>query len=361
MGALGSTISALSRWRRAALLPPSGGPDGVLKIDAKFGANPGQILMYTYVPANLPRNAPLVVVLHGCLQTAEGYAVGAGWTALAERRGFALLCPEQTQFNNPNRCWNWFLPGDTLRGKGEASSIRHMIANMLRSGRYDRKRVFITGLSAGGAMTSAMLAAYPEVFSGGAIVAGLPYGAASNVQQALAAMRVAAPAEPAIWGQLVRRASSYKGPWPRVSIWHGDADETVAVANADAIAAQWAYVHGFPAEGFEVDDLSGNERRRWLDKDGQVAIERINLKGVAHGAPITALGDDSYGVVGPYLLETGISSSRNILDFWGIPSPDAAARPFAVQPLAAAPAPERRGMVSRMKQAVGAMVGRKLS
>jgi len=348
MGALGPTLSYLSRWRTAATLPPSGGPEGVLKIDQKFGSNPGELLMYTYIPKDLPKKAPLVVVLHGCLQTAEGYAVGAGWTALADKRGFALLAPEQTQFNNPNRCFNWFSPRDTARGKGEAGSIRQMVANMMRSGRFDRRRVFVTGLSAGGAMTSVMLAAYPEVFAGGAIVAGLPYGAASNVQQALSAMREAAPAEPAVWGKLVRRASSYKGPWPRVSVWHGDADETVAVANAEAIAAQWAYVHGFPAEGFQVDDYSGHERKRWLGKDGKAAIERINLKGVTHGTPITALGEDAYGTVGPYLLETGVSSSRSILDFWGVGGLNAPE-----------PAPTKRTVVSTVKAVVRACLPKK--
>ena len=99
-----------------------------------------------------------------------------------------LLLPEQTQANNPKTCFNWFLPGDTARDRGEALSIRQMIEKTIGAHGIDRSRVFVTGLSAGGAMTAAMLATYPEVFAAGAIIAGLPYGTAGNAQQAFESM-----------------------------------------------------------------------------------------------------------------------------------------------------------------------------
>src|SRR6185312_13986051 len=104
------------------------------------------------------------------------------------RYGFALLLPEQQRTNNPNGCFNWFLPEHSRRDQGEALSIRQMIAKSVRDFGIDRQRIFVTGLSAGGAMTSIMLACYPDVFAGGAIIAGLPYGAATNVQQAFESM-----------------------------------------------------------------------------------------------------------------------------------------------------------------------------
>ena len=119
------------------------------------------------------RASALVVVLHGCGQTAAGYDFGTGWSTLAKRYGFALLMPEQQGSNNANTCFNWFNQGDVARGRGEAASIRQMIARMVADQKIDLHRIYITGLSAGGAMTSAMLAVYPEVFAGGAIVAGL--------------------------------------------------------------------------------------------------------------------------------------------------------------------------------------------
>src|SRR6185503_4009237 len=145
-----------------------------------FGSNPGNLRMFGYRPSNLADSPALVVVLHGCTQSAAGYDLGAGWSTLADRYGFVLLFPEQQRSNNPNGCFNWFQPAHSQRGKGEPLSIRQMIEKSVVDHRIDRRRVFVTGLSAGGAMTSNMLACYPEVFAAGAIVAGLPYGAAND-------------------------------------------------------------------------------------------------------------------------------------------------------------------------------------
>src|SRR5204863_8453801 len=170
---------------------------------AGFGSNPGALRMFTYVPQKLGRAPGLVVVLHGCTQSATSYDLGAGWSTLAERYGFVLLCPEQTAANNPKTCFNWFLAGDTARGRGEALSIRQMIEKTIGAHGIDRTQVFITGLSAGGALTAAMLATYPEVFAAGAIIAGLPYGAAGNIQQAFESMFQGRPRPSREWGDLV--------------------------------------------------------------------------------------------------------------------------------------------------------------
>ena len=283
-----------------------------------FGANPGALGMWVYAPPGLPAGAPLVVVLHGCGQTAQGYAEGAGWLTLADRFGFCVLCPEQAAANTVNRCFNWFEPGDTARDEGEAASIRQMVRRAVADHHIDRARIFVTGLSAGGGMTAVMLAAYPDVFAAGAIVAGLPYGAAANVQEAFGAMVQGRRRSASDWGDKVRAASSHQGPWPRVSIWHGDADTTVRPGAADDVAAQWIDVHGLLDDPVEVKSAKGRPFMAWCGADGEYLVQLHRLPGMGHGTPLATTGSEGCGTAGPFLLEVGVSSSLEIAMSWGI-------------------------------------------
>lgn len=290
---------------------------GRLFATAGFGANPGNLRMLRYEPANLPAGAPLVVVLHGCGQSAEAFAVGSGWVDLADRHGFALLCPEQGSDNNPQRCFNWFQPGDVARGAGESGSVRAMIEHALTERAHDRSRVFVTGLSAGGAMTSSLLACYPELFAGGSVVAGLPHGAAEGFAQALGAMLQGRRRTPVQWGEKVRAASPHRGPWPRVAVWHGETDRTVSPANAISVAAQWAEVHGASEAPTAQETLGRRTRATWVS-DGEVVVELNLLSGVGHGAMVRTQGEGACGAVGPYLLECEVSAAAATAEFWGL-------------------------------------------
>jgi poly(hydroxyalkanoate) depolymerase family esterase len=303
-----------------------------------FGSNPGALKMHSFVPEGLPRGAALVVVLHGCGQTAAGYDLGAGWSTLALHYGFALLLPEQQRANNANTCFNWFNPDDIKRGKGEACSIRQMITRMVVDHKLDPRRIYITGLSAGGAMTSVMLAAYPDVFAAGAIVAGLPFGIATNLREALGGMMQASSRPANELGDLVRGAWKHHGPWPRVSVWHGSADRTVDPGNADAIVRQWLDVHGLPETPMATTTVDGYPREVWWDSNGETVVESYTITGMAHGTPLgVAANDERYGEAGAFLIEAGISSSYHIANFFGITErarhPAPAARD-AVKPLA---------------------------
>jgi feruloyl esterase len=327
---LESTIAALARqrkqWENFLRIMPGGpaareqppGPSRLVEV-TEFGANPGQLRMFKYVPRK-PRRS-LVVVLHGCTQTAASYDLGAGWSTLADRYGFLLLLPEQRRENNPKTCFNWFRESDIVRGGGEAASIRQMITRMAADHDIDPRRIFITGLSAGGAMTAVMLATYPEVFAGGAIIAGLPYRSATSVRQALESMfqvRVRTPAE---WGDLVRAASPHRGPWPKVSIWQGGADRVVRPKNAEELLKQWTDVHGLSTRPDRTETVDGYPRHVWLDGRGEEVIESYMIPLMAHGTPIAAAdahAGESYGVPGEYLIEVGISSSYHIARFWGL-------------------------------------------
>jgi feruloyl esterase len=308
------------KWAKSLQMKPAGDPASTpLRETQAFGSNPGALRMLTYAPPDLAPGSALVVVLHGCTQTAAGYDFGAGWSTLADRYGFALLFPEQQKANNPNGCFNWFLPGDTERDQGEALSIRQMVARAIADHAVDGKRVFVTGLSAGGAMTSVMLATYPDVFAGGGIIAGLPYGAAGNVQQAFESM-YQSPARPArLWGNLVRAASPHAGPWPRVSVWHGSGDATVIPANAAEILKQWTDVHGLPGAPSREETVDGYPRQVWRNSAGEELIESYTITSMAHGTPL-AVGnaDDQCGAAGAFLLDVGISSSYHIAKFWGL-------------------------------------------
>jgi poly(hydroxyalkanoate) depolymerase family esterase len=296
-----------------------------LKEVQDFGSNPGALRMFVHVPPQLTgggaaaTGSPLVIVLHGCSQTAESYDHGAGWSTLADRYGFALVLPQQQRSNNPNLCFNWFETGDIKRGQGEALSIRQMVDEMVRDHGIDPRRVYVTGLSAGGAMTCVMLATYPDVFAGGAIIAGLPYGAASNVQEAFETM-FQSPKRPAYeWGELVREASTHSGPWPRVSVWHGGADATVIPSNADEIVKQWTDVHGLVGAPTRQSIVDGYPRQVWRNSAGEELIESYTIPDMAHGTPL-AVGsaENQCGVAGAFLLDVGISSSYHIAKFWGI-------------------------------------------
>ncbi|MCA1458118.1 PHB depolymerase family esterase [Bradyrhizobium sp. BRP22] len=293
--------------------------DSPLVETADFGANPGALKMYSFVPDGLPRGAALVVVLHGCGQTAAGYDLGAGWSTLARHYGFALLLPEQQSANNANTCFNWFNPEDITRGKGEAGSIRQMIAHMVVDHKLDSRRIYVTGLSAGGAMTSVMLATYPDVFAAGAIVAGLPFGIATNLREALNGMMQAPPRPANELGDLVRGAWKHDGPWPKVSVWHGSADRTVNPGNADAIVRQWLDVHGLPETPMATATVDGYPREVWWNEDGETVVESYTITGMAHGTPLgVAANDERYGEAGAFLIEAGISSSYHIANFFGL-------------------------------------------
>ncbi|WP_375413652.1 alpha/beta hydrolase family esterase [uncultured Bradyrhizobium sp.] len=286
-----------------------------------FGTNPGDLKMFSYLPGDqrARQRLPLVVVLHGCTQNAAGYDAGAGWSTLADRYGFALLMPEQKTSNNGNGCFNWFNPEDIARGGGEALSIRQMIARMSRDHGIDAKRIFVTGLSAGGAMTSVMLATYPEVFAGGAIIAGLPYGIAANVQQALSGMYHSAARPARELGDLVRNVSSHNGPWPKISVWHGSADKTVNPSNADEIIKQWLDVHQLPPVPMAQSTVDGYPRAVWWNADGETLVESYTITDMAHGTPLgIADNDERYGAQGAFMIEAGISSSYHIACFFGL-------------------------------------------
>jgi poly(hydroxyalkanoate) depolymerase family esterase len=301
--------------RPAPMAPaPTPTPGSVAEVTG-FGVNPGGLRMLMYVPAQPPRpGAPLLALLHGCGQDAANFARASGFTALADRLGAPLLLPDQQANNNHNRCFNWFELRDVRRGDGEAASIAQMVVFATRRFQSDASRVFVAGLSAGGAMAAALLVAYPELFAAGGVVAGLPVGAATDVRAALARMQNAGADSRETW--VARAAPPHAGgiAWPRpprLSIWAGSADSIVDPANADALAAQWTGLHGLPEAPDQDRAIApGARRRAWGN-----AVEMWRLEGLGHAFPVGANGA---AVADPFVRPAPVAGAEAMARFWGL-------------------------------------------
>jgi len=289
-----------------------------MEEQAAFGTNPGNLGMFSCVPPGLAEASPLVVALHGCQQGAKDFDLATGWSELGRKHGFAVLFPEQKCGNNPQNCFNWFVEKHISRDNGELASIRVMIEKMLADYQLDRERVFVTGLSAGGAMACALLASYPQLFAAGTIIAGLPYGAALGPLDAMKAMAVGPAHSSRELGNLVRRASPGQKRWPKVSIWHGSLDGVVAPANASALVQQWLDIHQVNEAGVLLDEVDGQLRMSWRDGSGTVVVEHYLFDGMAHGLPIDMKSRATPGTLPPFGLDVGISSTLRIAKSWGL-------------------------------------------
>lgn len=288
----------------------------LLTLVGPVADNPGNLTMVRHVPAGLPDGRPVVVALHGCTQTGSAYGTGSGWVALADRLRFTVVMPEQKTANNFNRCFNWFQSGDITRGQGEAESIAQMVRQTITDTGADPSRVYVTGLSAGGAMTAVMLATYPELFAGGGVVAGIAYRCATSMIDAFSCMNPGKNQTPAALGNAVRSASSYTGPWPTVSVWQGSSDFTVAPANATELVEQWTNVHGIPATPTRTDTVAGYPHAVY-ESGGRAVVESYTITGMGHGQPVDpGTGTAQCGQAGAYILDVNVCAAWQMATAW---------------------------------------------
>ena len=254
--------------------PGPGGPGaarpqaGGRFLDGSFRNAAGTRGYKLYVPSGYDGQAvPLVVMLHGCTQTADDFAAGTRMNQLAERDTFLVAYPEQAGAANQQRCWNWFLRAHQRRDAGEPSLLAGITRQVMATYRVDPGRVFVAGLSAGGAMAAVLAATYPDLFAAAGIHSGLAYGAAHDVSSAYAAMREGPPAGgPAAGG----------GTVPLI-VFQGDRDTTVAPANAAALLSPWS-----GSTPPEVVPGRGWTRRIYRDGDGHLAAEWWSVHRLGH-------------------------------------------------------------------------------
>jgi poly(hydroxyalkanoate) depolymerase family esterase len=284
-----------------------------------FGTNPGNLQMFTYIPTGLPTARPLVVVLHGCTQSAASMDTETGWAKWADTYSFALVFPQQRTPNNPSRCFNWWLNADSSRTGGEAESVNSMVTYMKTTYGTDASKVFVTGLSAGGAMTNVMLATYPDVYAAGAPVAGVPYRCATTAAQTSACNNGTTNLTPQQWGDKVRAAFAWGGAYPRVSIWHGGADATVSPLMMTETMEQWTNANGVDQTADVTDTVGGYPHNVYKDGGGSARVETYSITGMGHGYPVDpGTGATQCGTATGYNLDVNLCASYYIGQWFGI-------------------------------------------
>lgn len=270
-----------------------------------YSGEEGRIAYRLFVPAGMVEPAPLLVMLHGCTQSAEDFARGTRMNELAAEMGFIVAYPEQTHAANSQKCWNWFRPGDQERGRGEPALIAALTREIIASHRVDRERVYVAGLSAGGAAAAIMAAAYPDVYAAVGIHSGLACGSARDLPSAFAAMKGPVP-QP--------RPARRPGRYVPTITFHGDKDITVHPSNSEAILASAAADPSLAR--FERRIVKGKspggrkfERTILVDPEGRSWIEHWELRGGGHAWS----GGD---LAGSYTDPSGPDASRAMLDFF---------------------------------------------
>ena len=294
-------------------------------VEGSFANRHGSRRYKLFIPSQAEKPLPLLVMLHGCLQDPDDFARGTRMNGIAEEQRIYVLYPAQSEAANPNRCWNWFNPADQRRDQGEPSIIAGMTRELIGSYNIDARRVYIAGLSAGGAMAAIMAATYSDLYAAVGIHSGMPYGAAENLLAAITAMKDGAAAG--------TRLPSNGIP---LIVFHGEKDLLVNSRNAEQLLSQWLV----PAPNRTQDTLTAPAsagsraftRTRYNDGAGRPVAENWLVHDAGHAW-------SGGGSAGSFADSAGPDASREMLRFFSAVSQDAARS-------------ERTGLLERIKQRV---------
>ena len=277
---------------------------------------------FLYTPPGLEDAgpAPLLVMLHGCTQGATDSARGTRWNEVADRNGFRVVYPEQGREHNEQGCWNWFEPRHQRRGRGEPAVLAGLAQALVageRGPRVDPDRVWVAGMSAGGAMATVLAATYPDVFSAVGVHSGLPYRTATSLPEGWEAMGRGG-GEPARRGEEAFAAMGAAARVIPVVVVHGTEDQVVALVNGDELVEQWLTVNrlsgaklGEPAAVLHGNGDAGHAYTRfeWTDGEGRLVQEYLRVEGLGHAWS----GGDGRG---SYADPRGPDASRVMGDFF---------------------------------------------
>jgi poly(hydroxyalkanoate) depolymerase family esterase len=286
--------------------------DGGQFVAGSYRDQAGSRAYKLYIPSGYRGQVlPLVVMLHGCTQSPDDFAAGTRMNALAEQHSCLVVYPAQAISANTSKCWNWFSPGDQQRGEGEPSLIAGITRQVMRDYSVDARRVYVAGLSAGGAAAAIMGMTYPDLYAAIGVHSGLACGAASDVPSAFAAMRQG-EAVPARRFDSASGAEGYRRDVATI-VFHGDLDATVHPCNGDQVVAQsraamtpdlkTTVQHG------RVPGGHAYSRTLHADKSGRTLLEQWVIHGAGHawsgGSP-----------VGSYTDPRGPDAAREMLRFF---------------------------------------------
>ena len=262
----------------------------------------GALDYHLFVPGTATPGMPLIIMLHGCTQSPEDFARGTRMNALASEIGFLVAYPGQTSAANAQRCWNWYRPGDQRRDLGEPAAIAGITRQIIADEAADPARVYVAGLSAGGAAAAILAATYPDLYAAVGIHSGVACGAASDMSGALVAMHSGGVSPKGLAASFVP-----------VITFHGDRDQTVHEKNSRNIVSAAAAAAARPLHTASTTGTSAGGRSftRDISSDdaGRVLIERWTVLGAGHA---WAGGDSA----GSYTDPKGPDASREMLRFF---------------------------------------------
>ncbi len=255
---------------------------------ADFGSNPGNLKMFVHINSRKDTNKiPLVIVLHGCGQNAKDAAELTGWNKLADINDFVVLYPQQKLLNNPNLCFNWFNDRDIEKNQGECESIFQMISFAKKYYAVDSNKIYITGLSAGAAMSVVMATVHPELFKYGAIFAGVAYKIADNPIEGFEAMLGKKYISKEKLVKAVREQNpKYKGQYPSMIIYQGLSDGVVNYKNASFLVNQWTDINNSDTIPDNIErsflGIADISRTEYADSMGRKTVILYEVKNLGH-------------------------------------------------------------------------------
>ena len=292
---------------------------------SEFGLNPGNLKFYIHPNQALnEKSVPLVIVLHGCTQNAKAAAELSGWNKLADINNFIVIYPQQKFINNTNLCFNWFLNHDINKDKGECESIFEMINYTKSKFNIDTSKIFITGFSAGAAMSLVMTAVHPETFNSAAIFAGGAYKSATNPIDAISVMLGNKQFNSADLAYLVKKQNkSYSQSYPKLIVYHAKNDPVVNYENSNLIIKQWTelYKSDTIPESIETDykNIKTLTKETFNNQSGEIFLTRYSIDKIGHRLLVSpGESNNKGGKTGLFGIDLGYHSTYETAKQFGI-------------------------------------------